>query len=81
MLWRDGRLPRLWPERPIEWKPVAPKTDWILNGAKKPAKKAEALAAAMPALQQEEPAPDVSVTDLSQPVPPPADNDPPEDAQ
>lgn len=81
ILWRDGRLPRLWPEQKVERKSAAPKTDWILSGEKTPVQKAKSTVVPAPARPQEEPAPDVSVTDLSKPASPPAEDEPTEDAQ
>jgi len=81
MLWREGRLPRLWPEQKIEWKPLAPKTDWMLSGDKKPAKTTETSPTVTAVRPQEEPAPDVSVTDLSKPAPAHEEDDPTDDAQ
>lgn len=61
LLWREGRLPRLWPESPPEWIPKPPSTDWILSGKAPASKVAVPREAITPA---DEPAPDVSVTVL-----------------
>jgi hypothetical protein len=32
MMWRDGSLPRLWPERGFDFAPKGPTTEWIAGG-------------------------------------------------
>jgi hypothetical protein len=32
MMWREGSLPRLWPERGFDFAPKGPTTDWVAGG-------------------------------------------------
>jgi hypothetical protein len=32
MMWRDGNLPRLWPERGFDFAPKGPTTEWMQGG-------------------------------------------------
>lgn len=34
MMWRDGNLPRLWPERGFDFAPKGPTTEWMSGGEK-----------------------------------------------
>jgi hypothetical protein len=50
MMWRDGNLPRLWPERGFDFAPKGPTTEWMSGGEHelvivKPKAKAEAAPA------------------------------------
>jgi hypothetical protein len=76
LLWRDGRLPRLWPEATVEWRPQAPNTDWMLSGERTGPFKAASKSgtAAKVIVPTDDPAPDISVTVLPRgPGTPPAD--------
>jgi hypothetical protein len=50
MMWRDGNLPRLWPERGFDFAPKGPTTEWMSGGEReivivKPKAKTEAAPA------------------------------------
>lgn len=67
MLWRDGRLPRLWPDGSIVGKAETVKRDRTFRERVVIAKPA-AVPPEPAAIPQEDPAPDISVTDLSRPA-------------
>ena len=69
LLWRDGRLPRLWPASHFKWEPKPPSKEWIQSGKHIQAREA--------AGQRGEPEPDISVTILPGPAPavPPESSD------